>query len=683
MAADYTRKQLHTLPSETLQQIAHYLYNSHGPSLNCFALVNKSCHDATLPVLFQHVYLTISNPEDLHRDVNALSSVLIRTNSAGHVRCFSIEGELRVPDELSSEESEYESRDYAKSMGHDEILGSDMLTDQRLSKHFVVSEDVIERCSNEDIAWAPAAEFISTLPYLTTLIYDCKNQFPPSLLDALHNFQPQCRLHHLTFRFRSLLRGIPEPYEMALATSPCLYKVKVEWSWRDSNLDDDSNLEAIMELAAGLAPHLREVEVLNNRPHEQASRRYFDRPRKAWTGLPGFVRGSIGSLTSLSLTGKLKSWSMTSEIRAWAQHTDFGRLVHLRLGGDYGLDDYSRLHGETIHTIAQEFTFPQLKTLQIGIDRVDMSREKPEYSDNVSHFFKLLEPLEELSVSGSFDVKILDAIISRHGQTLKKLAIRPGEGEWGPSNLPRRLILPFTFTEEHILQIDTGCPVLDHLALVVKRTHSDAVEANIYKSFGQIRSLRSLFLTLDCSEWRVTRDPDSQRDPLFDAFDRETYPRFDFLTKGSLRKMLSNCAVDETLARSIWETINRNKLGLKLEYLKLWTTGGGHWGNGSSSGGISKVVEHLSRSWLIERRIRDDERHVIDLKELGQRAREARDDADRNGYLRNVRAGEDVLKKLQDVEEESPTLQVLRRVWPRTEEGMDWRDDWSSLPLQV
>jgi hypothetical protein len=86
------------------------------------------------------------------------------------------------------------------------------------------------------------------------------------------------------------------------------------------------------------------------------------------------------------------------------------------------LDDYSRLHGETIHAIAQEFSFLQLKTLQIGMDRVDMLREKPEYTDNVSHFFKSLEPLEELSVSGSFDPKILDAIISRHGQTLKKLS---------------------------------------------------------------------------------------------------------------------------------------------------------------------------------------------------------------------------------------------------------------------
>jgi hypothetical protein len=280
MAADYARKQLHSLPSETLQQIAHYLYYSYRPSLGCFALVSKSCYDATLPVIFQHVYLTISNPEDLHRDVNALSSALIRMDSAGHVRCLSIKGELRLPGELSTEESEYESCDYAESMGHDEILGSDMVTDQGLSKHFVVSEEVIERSSNEDIAWAPAAEFIRTLPYLTTLIYNCVNQFPPSLLEALHSHQPQCRLHHLTFRFRSLLRGIPEPYEMALATSPSLYKVKVEWSWRDSNLDDDFNLEATMELAAGLAPNLREVEVLNNRPHEQASQRYFDRPRK-------------------------------------------------------------------------------------------------------------------------------------------------------------------------------------------------------------------------------------------------------------------------------------------------------------------------------------------------------------------------------------------------------------------
>jgi hypothetical protein len=181
----------------------------------------------------------------------------------------------------------------------------------------------------------------------------------------------------------------------------------------------------------------------------------------------------------------------------------------------------------------------------------------------------------------------------------------------------------------------------------------------------------------------VTRDPDSQSDPLFDAFDRETYPRLDFLTKGSLRKTLLNCAVGKTLARSIWETINQNKLGPKLEYLKLWTTCGGHWGDGSRGAGILKVIEHLSCSWLIERRVRDNERHIINLKELGRRAREARDDYDRDNYLRNVRAEEDILKDPQDVEEETPTIRVLRRVWPRTEDSKDWRDDWSSLPLQV
>jgi len=680
MAIDSTKKNLHSLPLETLQQIADHLNHSHRPSLDAFALASKTCHDAALPSIFRHVHLTISNPEALQRDVNALAKTLSRTNSTSHVRYLSIKGFLKLPGQSSTEEDSGTS--WLKSKGLDEILGKDEEYDGR---HHVVYDDVIEKSSDEDLAWGPAVEFIRTLPYLTTLIYDCKNQFPPSLLDALHSHQPQCRLHHLTFRFRTLLWGIPKPYEMALATSPCLYKVKVEWSWRDSNGDDDFNLEATMELAAGLAPNLKEVEILNVVPYEQARRAYFSRPRKLWAGLPGFVRGeSIGSLTSLSLRGCVRMYGIIPELQAWAQHTDFGHLRHLMLGGGYYEEHHSALHGETMETIAQDFSFPQLKTLQVGMGRYDMTEEKPNYADNAIAFLKSFEPLDELLVSGAFEPKILDAILSRHGQMLKKLSIRPIESEFSVDNFPRRRDMPMTFTEKHILQIHAKCPVLQYLALSVKRTKSDIIEAKIYKSLGKIESLKSLFLILDCSDWRVIRDPDSQNHSLFDVFDRETFPDLYFLKNGALRETLINCAVDETLARSIWETICQNKSGQKLECLKVWTTDGGHWGDSKTMNSITEVVDHLSRSWLIERRARDDEKDLINVKELGRRAREARDQEKRDRakrYVEYLRNEEDIMKELEDITEEDPVVQVLRRVWPRKESSKDWRNDWSSLPL--
>jgi hypothetical protein len=46
---------------------------------------------------------------------------------------------------------------------------------------------------------------------------------------------------------------------MELATSPSLYRLDVVCAWRDSDGDDDFNLEAAMDLASGLAPNLKEV----------------------------------------------------------------------------------------------------------------------------------------------------------------------------------------------------------------------------------------------------------------------------------------------------------------------------------------------------------------------------------------------------------------------------------------
>lgn len=87
---------------------------------------------------------------------------------------------------------------------------------------------------------------------------------------------------------------------MELATSPSLYRAKLVCAPRDSDGDDDFNLEAMMELTAGISPNLKEVIVLNLLP---AGSTKSLRPRGSWQGLPGFAGGKVGSLTSLSLKG--------------------------------------------------------------------------------------------------------------------------------------------------------------------------------------------------------------------------------------------------------------------------------------------------------------------------------------------------------------------------------------------
>ncbi|KAJ4412493.1 hypothetical protein N0V82_008762 [Gnomoniopsis sp. IMI 355080] len=630
--------------------------------------------------MFREIHLTVHDSASLQRDVDTLIEKLTHGDSARYVRCLNVKGFLRVGVELPST-SRYQTRtlddmSYFEECGIDEILEGEEPMFPMGGLHYSHSEAIIERSSEEDMAWIPVVNLIKRLPGLTTLVYDCRNQFPPSLLDAVHE-HPFCKLKHLTFRLRSLLRDVPDPYEMALATSPALYSVRVRCAWRDSNGDDDFNHEAMLELVAGLTPNLKEVVVHYASPYMRNV--HYRRPRGTWRGLPGFVPGKcVGSLTSLSLLGSVDWWT-TDVITGWAKHTDFGRLRHLDLGGGYDETFGPGMREEVMQWVVENCSFPRLKTLRAHLSRDDRMVERPDYADTAVAFFKLFEPLDEIIVCGALEAKILDAILTQHGPTLQKLSLRPTEISTSVSNGNKRMKIPMVFEKEHISQIQTQCPALQNLSISVKRTKSDAREAEIYKAFGKMEHLQVLFLTLDCSDYRVTRDSTRTDDPSFDEFDREFGWGLGFLQLGHVRETYMNCAVDETLACSIWDTICRAKVGKPLQSLKLWTTGGDEWGNGTSNGGIRPVVDKLSRSWLLERVVGMED--MITVKELGRQRRE-RGEKDWNEssnpesdtYHRKGRKGE---------KEWSLVRQIFHRVWPPKKDSKDWGEEWESLPLQI
>lgn len=655
---------LEQLPLETLQQIASHLHDTHRPSLYSFGLASKICYRATVPSIFREIHLTVRHCKALHGDVNALVKALSRTEAARHVRSFSIRGSLLMNVEETGEGKWDDDYRWFKGTGRDEVFG-----DEEPFVHGWHSDHgPVEVPPEEDMAWAPVVNLVKALPHLTKLLYDCRNQFPPSLLNVLHSHHPHCKLYHLTFRLRSLGWETPDLHEMAIATSPCLYFAKVRCAWRDSNAEDDFNQEAMLELVAGLAPNLKELVMVYVSPTLGSRGRRI--PRGPWRGLPGFVSGSAtGSLTSLSLVGA-EDFS-PQFLQNWSKHTSFNSLRHLVLGGGWECPD--GINGETMCWIVEHCQLPCLETLYIRLARDDKRVEKPNYVNDTIAFFKAFEPLNELTVSGPLEPDILDAILSTHGCALRKLSLSPSENPFN-NNMSVRFTrhIPMVFKKEHIMRIQAECPLLRDLAVPVKRTKSDGLEAEMYRSFGKIEHLRSLCLTLDCSDWRVTRCSTLADDPSFDEDDRRLFNSSNpCLKRGHLRDAFLNCAVDEALARSIWDTICRVKVGRPLESLKLYTTGGGMFGDTASHGDYSDFVEHLSRSWLIERSVRDDDNKAI-VKELGQRAREGRDE-----YLTD----------LYDWQGDSrfpatSAVHVFRRVWPPKEGSKDWRQDWASLPLQ-
>jgi hypothetical protein len=294
--------------------------------------------------------------------------------------------------------------DWFQQTGVAEVFGDE---EPALGGYFFL--DKAEISAEEDIAWTPVVYLIKTLPHLAKMVYNCRNQFPPSLLDALHNYHPQCNLYHFSFRLRSLQTENPDPHEIAIATSPCLYSIKVRYVWRDSNGKEDFHEEALPELVPGLAPNLKKVQMIKLSPLAlQGWGRRNRIAREPWQGLSGFIPSHrIGLLTSLSLVGhvvfKLRLF------KTWNQSTDFSSLNHLVLGGGFSelQQNQNGINSEVLGWIAQNCYLPRLKTLCICLGRNNSDGINPNYTNSAIAFFKTLEPLSELSVNGALEPKNL------------------------------------------------------------------------------------------------------------------------------------------------------------------------------------------------------------------------------------------------------------------------------------
>lgn len=311
-------------------------------------------------------------------------------------------------------------------------------------------------------------------------------------------------------------------------------------------------------------------------------------------------------------------------LSGWASHIDFACLRHLTLGGCLDVIQ-SELSGEAMEWIPQTLSFPSVKSLSVHITRDDFDAEKPHFREQAISFFRTFRSLEQLFIQGPIDYQIVNGVLAHHGQTLKKLSLYPFEDK-PVAVTPRDLReLPFHFTKQCVLQIQAQCPLLEQLTVMIKRNMSSVSEAEIYRSLGEMKNIRVLFLLLECSNWRVNREPTYALN--FDEGDQEPVEeRCPWLKKGEVKEAFINCAVDTTLARSIWKTVTQDKTGRPLKRLTLWPTGAGEYGTATRlSSTFAAIVQHLARSWLVERVPRND-REEYTGKELRQRRRLAVDE---------------------------------------------------------
>lgn len=615
------------LPAETLQHVARYLHDTHRPSLVSLSCVSKTCYAAAKVWLFRRIRLqvTVTDPAQLQQEAVDWADLLRRTQSQDHVRQVAIvpQGSHRDRKELDNENDTW----------LDEVYGEDQGTEADL--RYDRDEPFPPVGEEENKAWLPVAGLISLLSHIGDLVYTPNYMLPPCLLRALHKHHPQCRLHIYRFRFKSLHEPTVDPQELDIATSPCLHSITVRHVFRDSGDRDDWNIEAYHRLVTRMAPNLKKIRTLfcsNRYPLRSSS----VAPRKPWLGV--FQDEGVpspGSLESLSLHGM--PFLNQPFMDRLAGSIDFSHLRVL---------DVRFASGPMLSWALENVTLPNLKKLRLHL------RGSETAISSCLAFFSRIPPLELLDYSGEPD-EVFDCILHKHGPSLLSLSL----------DLGSELDFPA------VRKLQRECPRLESLRISIKRSLSDETEVSVYRALGKMRHLTELSLTLDCTDHDAPRQTVLSQPPyndFDDPFDRITWQTNPLVKFGHVRIALLNSALDEALARSIWEVINESKEKRPLQSLKLQPSGGNSFGR--LAGDMCEVIRCLSRSYSLERSLRDDEVGVR-IRELDKRAREAK-------------CSRHALEKPGDEPAGKVAMRVFRQIWPKKEGSASWHNDWSSLPLR-
>jgi hypothetical protein len=694
------------LPDEILQRICKYVGDVHRPSLLTLALANKHLHSIANPLLFQTVTFNITTPARLRRHTRKCTALLQRHHAFRHVRYMVLVGFQAKQYCMEDPEDGRDDtlfdfhrwqlapvRAFDWDVNHQRLQGipdySDFTWNARADR------TPVHAAYDTDTSWAPLAELVRLLPGLKDLVYECPGQFPPCLLQALHDKtrSHRPRLHLRTFELRMLENGsvagaaITDPHELALIASPCLHSV---WLQDHDGTTDSQGATYILPgrqaqalgqimKTEGLAPNLREVRVMQYPPLLPYRPGLQSRPR-VW--LPEELGGRNGQKQAIALehlelgcNGTL--YHVTDvDVQYWNGLANLSTLQELHLSkpvDERGLDEL------------QSLRFPALTTLTFCCVQFPNAG----YLDKVKRFIRSQPRLETLHmVAWDWSASSLTddpngssesdtAAHHRPNTTLRTLHL--GYSRNLSSSPPRLHILSrfYIASASEFTQLGAFYPRIEHLSVVVRRSKGDCDEVTRYKALGaSFPRLKRVALTLDASPpgvvWPprvVWSMPVPRPENTIDSFENH-YCRVRPYTNGHVMDVMVNSALDARLARQIFEAI----ASPSLETMMIRVKGGtdfvpyprppGERPMGQAPGlALTPWLNGLAREWVIERLFPEAD---LEVKEIGRNA---------EGW---VREAWDPLK----VHEMDPLVKHFRTLWPETRSGSKgWFDDWESWPL--
>ncbi|KAI1454354.1 hypothetical protein F4805DRAFT_460812 [Annulohypoxylon moriforme] len=635
-----------SLPTEIISQICDILYLTHPSSLLNFAKSSKACYTVATTFLFRTIWIFAAEPEDFNTIIQEHLKRLHRFGTFGCVHCLVIYGP--GVDNPSREKSS----DYPTPVPVVDLQGR---FNNPQPSVYRLDRSPVAKVYETNNRWLPLAELVRQLPALTDLIYQCPGQFPPCLLQALHQHRPECRLHIDNFFLRSLVAEPPiaDPHEFMIATSPCLYSINIAADYVNNSVPSH-HVGAVLRLVTGLAPNLKEVHLFRNKRwrwddhQEDAS---FTPP---WGNLPisKACPKAFGSLSCLQLWGPAEEPSIIrgSVLADWGMHTDFTVLRTLRLNGlvcDDALDNlvYGSHNFQSLETLVLTLSKPwQLYMMPSG--RICPLTEK---------LICNLQTLHTLEIIGwSKDMKISTKLSPK----LRTLKLQSCYDEYP--------------TVQDITHIRQRCPMIENLEIAVLRTKGDASEVALYKELGTFPKLKKLVLDMHAPFHSI------QPEPYFDDFDREPLTGFKRM-KGHVRDVFINNAMDDALVQAIFETVS----GVKechnfapLERLRIEFGGGRELSFGIKFLILGKFGIPFFSTWQVDRSPRDDSRQTLLVRRLDKGDRKSKE-SQHDEFRKMFFGMPHVTSSPNEVES------IFRRIWPERWEGSDWYDDWHSFPLST
>jgi hypothetical protein len=627
------------LPPEIISLVVRFVADIHPLSVFRLLRVNKRCFALALSVakslVFHTIRLQFCHRERIGHQVATVCAKLQKADAFPYVRRLIIEGFLaQDPPEVDYDDEWFPAR---------VSRFSPLDRDPRDAYEFEEELDgtgLDVCCRDRDIdyeCWGSVAELIKRLPALDNLHHLHYEQFPPCLLQALHQYRPECRLHLHSFVLRSIWKPTAEEHEYCLVTSPSLHSITPYYvTSRPEGIWQKQSFVRIL----GLAPNLKVIYPRADDGSYNAS----------GAGMTKLTRnpGDEHPAAIECLRVKHSYYPMlAAALEEWAPYIDFSTVQILDLG--------SSIQGEALAAWSDHLHFPALRTLRLFLGTKEGGAEQaPEFYPQATRFLQSLPSLSEIYLIAWHSQLSIGALAKHHGPRLRKLSV---------AGLPWQC-----FSEHDILQLGRYCPLLEKMSIPIRRTQGDAREVALYKALGTIRNLKFLDLALDVSD--PTLYQEASIDPDWDDFDNQ-YTKEDLgginqSRNGHIRNLLVNTLIDEPLASSIFEVISTAKShdAPALERLTLSIQGQAVpryrpqcW--------FSYLVRFFASEWTIHRDIRYEHRDKFEARmSLNSRFQFSYDDSVYPWVTK-----------------------VFLRIWPITQDrnftNIRYWDVWKSFPLAV